>query len=112
MNGTETIGRYVCFHSSCREIKLLKKLKHKNVIQLLDAFCKAESQDTSDIGIFDWFSTIELESITWKDQDGKDHEGHVNVLKWYLIFEHCPCSVQTLMESVPEHRLPESQAQR
>ncbi|KAJ3084332.1 Serine/threonine-protein kinase stk11 [Rhizoclosmatium hyalinum] len=79
------------------EIKLLRKMKHRNVITLIDVYCKVED-DEGNVGIFNWFSTIEDEPITWTYDDGSVADKKVTVLKWYLVFEYCPCSLQTLLE--------------
>ncbi|KAJ3107137.1 Serine/threonine-protein kinase stk11 [Phlyctochytrium planicorne] len=87
-----------------REIKLLRRMKHKNVITLIDVYCKVED-DEGNVGIFNWFSGIEEEPITWTYDDGTEAEKKVGILKWYLIFEYCPCSLQTLLEQVEGNRL-------
>ncbi|KAI8613350.1 kinase-like domain-containing protein [Chytriomyces sp. MP71] len=79
------------------EIQLLKRMKNKNVITLIDVYCKVED-DEGNVGIFNWFSTIEKDPVTWTYNDGSVAEKKVTVLKWYLIFEYCPCSLQTLLE--------------
>jgi hypothetical protein len=76
---------------------LLRKLKHKNVITLIDVYCKVES-DNDDVGILNWFTGIEEEPIVWTLDDGSDAECDVKILKWYLVLEYCPCSLQTLIE--------------
>ncbi|RKP02917.1 hypothetical protein CXG81DRAFT_10171, partial [Caulochytrium protostelioides] len=57
-----------------QEIKLLKRLKHPNVITLIDVFCKVQA--------------------------------------WYLVFEYCPCSLQTLIDQSSENLLATGQGQR
>ncbi|KAI9351991.1 kinase-like domain-containing protein [Obelidium mucronatum] len=79
------------------EIKLLRRMKHRNIIMLIDVYCKVED-DEGNVGIFNWFSTIEDEPITWTYDDGSVAEKKVVVMKWYLVFEYCPCSLQTLLE--------------
>lgn len=79
------------------EIKLLKKLKHKNIIKLIDVYCKVEDSQ-GNIAIFDWFPEIENDPIEWRYDDGTSVEASVSVVKWYLIFEYCPCSLQVLVE--------------
>ncbi|KAI8843620.1 kinase-like domain-containing protein [Chytridium lagenaria] len=80
-----------------REIKLLRRMKHPNVITLIDVYCKVED-DEGNVGIFNWFSGIEDEPITWTYDDGTEADKKVQILKWFLIFEYCPCSLQTLLE--------------
>ncbi|KAJ3216968.1 Serine/threonine-protein kinase stk11 [Dinochytrium kinnereticum] len=80
-----------------REIKLLRRMKHTNIITLIDVYCKVED-DEGNVGIFNWFSGIEDEPITWTYDDGTEADKKVQILKWYLIFEYCPCSLQTLLE--------------
>ncbi|KAJ3126392.1 Serine/threonine-protein kinase STK11 [Nowakowskiella sp. JEL0407] len=92
-----------------REIKLLRSLKHKNVIKLIDVVCKVED-DEGNIGIFNWFSTIENEPITWTFDDGTEVEKNVQIVKWYLVFEYCPCSLQTLLEQAENKCLSIAQA--
>ncbi|RKO95892.1 kinase-like protein, partial [Caulochytrium protostelioides] len=96
-----------------QEIKLLKRLKHPNVITLIDVFCKVQAVDDEEqVGIFNWFSTIEDEPILWQMEDGTQEEHHVEVLKWYLVFEYCPCSLQTLIDQSSENLLATGQGQR
>ncbi|KAJ3070937.1 Serine/threonine-protein kinase STK11 [Podochytrium sp. JEL0797] len=79
------------------EIALLRRMKHRNVIMLIDVYCKVEDEE-GNYGIFNWFPTIEDEPITWTYEDGSASKQKVVVLKWYLVFEYCPCSLQTLLE--------------
>lgn len=81
-----------------REIKLQKRLKHKNIIALLDVFCKVEDED-GNVGVFNWFPSIEDGPIRWKLEDGTEEDRNVEILKWYLVFEYCPVTVQTLAEN-------------
>ncbi|KAJ3272019.1 Serine/threonine-protein kinase stk11 [Borealophlyctis nickersoniae] len=81
-----------------REIKLLRRLKHRNIITLIDVYSKVEDPTTSEAGIFNWFTSIEDEPIVWQYDDGSEAERNVEILKWYLVFEYCPCSLQTLLE--------------
>ena len=80
-----------------REIKLLKRLKHKNVVTLIEVYAKVEDENENQ-GIFNWFSTIEDEPISWPREDGTSEECYVKVLKWYLVFEYCPCTLQTVVD--------------
>jgi serine/threonine protein kinase len=79
-------------------------MKHANIITLIDVYCKVEDDD-GNIGIFNWFSSIEDEPIIWTYDDGTQAERKVQVLKWYLIFEYCPCSLQTLLEQAEGNKL-------
>ncbi|KAJ3390431.1 Serine/threonine-protein kinase stk11 [Lobulomyces angularis] len=81
-----------------REIKLLNNLKHKNIVQLIDVYCKVDEETRGNTGIFNWFSSIEDEPISWKQDDGTEFECNVQVLKWYLVFEYCPCTLQNILE--------------
>ncbi|KAI8590119.1 kinase-like domain-containing protein [Geranomyces variabilis] len=90
--------------SAIREIKLLRRMRHRNAIRLIDVYCKVEDDD-GNVGVFNWFSTIEDEPITWKFEDGTEEDRSVQILKWYLIFEYCPCSLQTLLEQEEGGRL-------
>ncbi|EGF79689.1 hypothetical protein BATDEDRAFT_35228 [Batrachochytrium dendrobatidis JAM81] len=94
-----------------REIKMLRSLKHQNIVTLVDVFAKVEDKD-GNIGIFPWFTTIEEEPIVWLYDDGREEEKNVKVLKWYLVFEYCPCSLQTLLDQCEGHKLSISQAHR
>ena len=76
---------------------MLRALKHKNVVTLIDVFCKVEN-DQGKTGIFNWFQSIEDETILWKDEEGNESDQKVQLLKWYLIFEYCPVSLETLIE--------------
>ncbi|KAJ3010207.1 Serine/threonine-protein kinase stk11 [Thoreauomyces humboldtii] len=95
--------------AAIREIKLLRRLKHRNAIKLIDVYCKVEDEEGS-VGVFNWFSTIEEEPIAWKFEDGTEDDRDVQILKWYLIFEYCPCSLQTLLEQEEGNMLPLARA--
>ncbi|TPX57462.1 hypothetical protein PhCBS80983_g03804 [Powellomyces hirtus] len=95
--------------TAIREIKLLRRMKHRNTIRLIDVYCKVED-DNGEAGVFNWFSAIEEEPITWRFEDGTEEDRHVQILKWYLIFEYCPCSLQTLLEQEENNKLPLSRA--
>ncbi|KAJ3273911.1 Serine/threonine-protein kinase stk11 [Terramyces sp. JEL0728] len=56
-----------------REIKLLRRLKHKNIVTLVDVFAKVEDNEGK-AGIFPWFLTIEEEPIVWIFEDGTEEE--------------------------------------
>jgi hypothetical protein len=82
-------------------------LKHENVVTLVDVFAKVEDNDSL-TGIFPWFLTIEEEPIVWMFEDGSEEEKDVKLLKWYIILEFCPCSLQTLIDHAPDHKIPAS----
>lgn len=90
--------------SVIREIKLLRRLKHQHVVTLVDVFAKVEDGEGK-VGIFPWFLTIEQEPIVWIFEDGSEEERDVKVLKWYIVMEFCPCSLQTILDYDPDHRL-------
>lgn len=94
-----------------REIKLLRRLKHKNSITLMDVFCKVEDQ-AGNTGVFNWFSGIENEPIRWRFEDGTEEARKVEILKWYLVFEYCPCTLQSLLENTENNRLSPAMAHR
>ena len=94
-----------------REIKLLRRLKHKNIVTLIDVFAKVED-DEGKIGIFPWFLTIEEEPIVWLFENGEEEEKMVKILKWYIVMEFCPCSLQTILDHAPNHKIPISDAHR
>jgi hypothetical protein len=77
---------------------MLRNLKHPNVVTLIDVLCKVETS-TNKTGIFNWFQSIEDEPIVWLDEDGTESQQQVQLLKWYLVFEYCPASLQTLIEN-------------
>ncbi|KAI8925460.1 kinase-like domain-containing protein [Entophlyctis helioformis] len=94
-----------------REIKMLRRLKHPNVVTLVDVFAKVEDEE-GNTSVFPWFTTIEEEPIVWLYEDGSEQEKEVKVLKWYIIFEFCPCSLQTLLEQCEDKKLGLAQAHR
>ncbi|TPX33261.1 hypothetical protein SmJEL517_g03880 [Synchytrium microbalum] len=104
-NGVENVIRQVIvmhLHTdeladSNREIKLLRRLKHKNCITLIDVYCKVEDDEGFN-SFFPWYQEIEEEPIIWKYDDGTEVEKSAEVLKWYMVFEYCPCSLQMLIE--------------
>ncbi|KXS21072.1 kinase-like protein [Gonapodya prolifera JEL478] len=57
--------------NTIREIMLMRDLRHRNVIRLIDVFCKMEND-----------------------------EG------WYLVFEYCPCSLQSMLDHITGNKLP------
>lgn len=94
-----------------REIKLLRRLKHKNIVTLVDVFAKVEDNEGK-AGIFPWFLTIEEEPIVWIFEDGTEEEKDVKILKWYIIMEFCACSLQTLIDHAPNHQLSIAESHR
>ena len=94
-----------------REIKLLRRLKHENIVKLIDVFAKVED-DEGKVGIFPWFLTIEEEPIVWMFENGEEEEKDVKILKWYIVMEFCPCSLQTVLDHSPDHKIPLSDAHR
>lgn len=94
-----------------REIRLLRRLKQRNIVTLIDVYCKVEDEE-SNMGVFNWFNSIEEEPIVWKHEDGSEIERTVQLLKWYLVFEYCPCSLQTLLEQAVDNKLEVDRANR
>lgn len=92
-----------------REIKLLQRLDHINVISLLNVFAKVEDKDGNTC-VFPWFTTIEEEPIVWLYSDGTEEEKNVKLSKWYLVFEYCACSLQTILETSAAGKIPISEA--
>ncbi|NWX93694.1 STK11 kinase, partial [Nothoprocta ornata] len=73
-----------------KEIQLLRRLRHKNVIQLVDVLYNEEKQK-----IYPLFS----------------HTGHfLNSAFTYMVMEYCVCGMQEMLDSVPEKRFPVFQA--
>lgn len=88
-----------------REIKLLRKLNHENIVNLLNVYAKVEDKDGNTC-VFPWFLTIEEEPIIWVYNDDSEEEKNVKLSKWYLVFEFCPCSLQTLLDQSEDKKLP------
>ncbi|KAJ1554756.1 Serine/threonine-protein kinase stk11, partial [Cladochytrium tenue] len=95
--------------NTLREIRMLRRLKHANVVTLVDTFCKAQD-DEGNAGVFAWSAGIEDEPLLWSYDDGSEALRKVQVLKWYLVFEFCPCSLQSLIDEAEGGRLPEVRA--
>jgi hypothetical protein len=76
---------------------------------LIDVFAKVED-DEGKVGIFPWFLTIEEEPIVWMFENGEEEEKNVKILKWYIVMEFCPCSLQTVLDHAPNHKIPLSDA--
>ncbi|KAI9324046.1 hypothetical protein DFJ73DRAFT_874457 [Zopfochytrium polystomum] len=85
--------------NALREITMLRRLKHKNVVTLIDIYCKVEDDEGS-VGIFNWMR------FCGPTNDGTEVQKKVVILKWYLVFEYCPCSLQTLLEQSEGKKLP------
>jgi serine/threonine protein kinase len=91
--------------SNQREIKLLHRLKHINIVTLVDVFAKVEDKEGRP-GVFPWFETIEQEPLVWMFEDGTEEERYCKILKWYIILEFCPCSLQTILDHAPNNKIP------
>lgn len=75
----------------------MRKFKHENVIGLIDVYCKVDDNSGS-TGVFPWFEAIEDEPITWVYEDGSRKEVKVTIVKFYLIFQYCPWTLQGLLD--------------
>ncbi|TFK06541.1 AF4/FMR2 family member 3 [Platysternon megacephalum] len=75
-----------------KEIQLLRRLRHKNVIQLVDVLYNEEKQK---IYPFDF----SLRSRCF-----------LNSAFTYMVMEYCVCGMQEMLDSVPEKRFPVFQA--
>ncbi|NXS47905.1 STK11 kinase, partial [Balaeniceps rex] len=71
-----------------KEIQLLRRLRHKNVIQLVDVLYNEEKQK-----IYPFFTQLFLNSAFT-----------------YMVMEYCVCGMQEMLDSVPEKRFPVFQA--
>ncbi|RKO89770.1 hypothetical protein BDK51DRAFT_28123, partial [Blyttiomyces helicus] len=49
------------------------RLKHTNIVTLIDVFCKVED-DAGNVGVFNWFASIEDEPIAWQLEGGSEVE--------------------------------------
>ncbi|NXE14671.1 STK11 kinase, partial [Oceanites oceanicus] len=70
-----------------KEIQLLRRLRHKNVIQLVDVLYNEEKQK-----IYPFFTHF------------------LNSASTYMVMEYCVCGMQEMLDSVPEKRFPVFQA--
>ncbi|NXN70094.1 STK11 kinase, partial [Himantopus himantopus] len=70
-----------------KEIQLLRRLRHKNVIQLVDVLYNEEKQK-----IYPFFRCFLNSAFT------------------YMVMEYCVCGMQEMLDSVPEKRFPVFQA--
>ena len=80
--------------------------KHKNIVKLVDVYAKVEDSESQTL-IFPWFLTIEEEPIVWIFEDGKEAEKNVQILKWYIVLEYCPCSLQTILDHSNDNKIHE-----
>ncbi|NXR28947.1 STK11 kinase, partial [Cinclus mexicanus] len=71
-----------------KEIQLLRRLRHKNVIQLVDVLYNEEKQK-----IYPFATGLFLNSALT-----------------YMVMEYCVCGMQEMLDSVPEKRFPVFQA--
>ncbi|KFP16993.1 Serine/threonine-protein kinase STK11, partial [Egretta garzetta] len=74
-----------------KEIQLLRRLRHKNVILLVDVLYNEEKQK-----IYPFFTQL-LTSF-------------LNSAFTYMVMEYCVCGMQEMLDSVPEKRFPVFQA--
>lgn len=88
---------------------MLRKFKHENVITLIDVHCKVEDASGS-TGVFPWFESIEDEPITWVYEDGTSKQQKVQVLKYYLVLQYCPWTLQGILDRSPGKKLPVNRA--
>ncbi|KFR05419.1 Serine/threonine-protein kinase STK11, partial [Opisthocomus hoazin] len=74
-----------------KEIQLLRRLRHKNVIQLVDVLYNEEKQK-----IYPFFMRLLISFL--------------NSAFTYMVMEYCVCGMQEMLDSVPEKRFPVFQA--
>ncbi|NXA23473.1 STK11 kinase, partial [Ibidorhyncha struthersii] len=74
-----------------KEIQLLRRLRHKNVIQLVDVLYNEEKQK-----IYPFFRCLLISFL--------------NSAFTYMVMEYCVCGMQEMLDSVPEKRFPVFQA--
>ncbi|KFW08364.1 Serine/threonine-protein kinase STK11, partial [Fulmarus glacialis] len=74
-----------------KEIQLLRRLRHKNVIQLVDVLYNEEKQK-----IYPFFTGLLISFL--------------NSAFTYMVMEYCVCGMQEMLDSVPEKRFPVFQA--
>ncbi|NWI24153.1 STK11 kinase, partial [Sula dactylatra] len=74
-----------------KEIQLLRRLRHKNVIQLVDVLYNEEKQK-----IYPFFIQLLISFL--------------NSAFTYMVMEYCVCGMQEMLDSVPEKRFPVFQA--
>ncbi|KFP57363.1 Serine/threonine-protein kinase STK11, partial [Cariama cristata] len=74
-----------------KEIQLLRRLRHKNVIQLVDVLYNEEKQK-----IYPFSHSLLISFL--------------NSAFTYMVMEYCVCGMQEMLDSVPEKRFPVFQA--
>ncbi|KFV05149.1 Serine/threonine-protein kinase STK11, partial [Tauraco erythrolophus] len=74
-----------------KEIQLLRRLRHKNVIQLVDVLYNEEKQK-----IYPFSRQLTISFL--------------NSAFTYMVMEYCVCGMQEMLDSVPEKRFPVFQA--
>ncbi|NXU22161.1 STK11 kinase, partial [Thalassarche chlororhynchos] len=74
-----------------KEIQLLRRLRHKNVIQLVDVLYNEEKQK-----IYPFLTQLLISFL--------------NSAFTYMVMEYCVCGMQEMLDSVPEKRFPVFQA--
>jgi len=85
------------------EISLLRRLKHKNIICLIEVFAKIEYSETGDTDVVPWFKNIETEKGQILE-NGMVAE-KVELLKWYLVLDYCATSLHSLIENSEDKKL-------
>lgn len=70
---------------------------NKHVIGLLDVYCQVEDEFETK-AVFNWFRTIEDEPIIWIEDDGNEVDKTVSIIKFYLVFDYCPSSLQIIID--------------
>ncbi|KGL85074.1 Serine/threonine-protein kinase STK11, partial [Tinamus guttatus] len=85
-----------------KEIQLLRRLRHKNVIQLVDVLYNEEKQK-----IYPLFSpSCHYRGCT----ESIYPRSFLNSAFTYMVMEYCVCGMQEMLDSVPEKRFPVFQA--
>ncbi|CAG07726.1 unnamed protein product, partial [Tetraodon nigroviridis] len=87
-----------------KEIQLLRRLQHKNVIQLVDVLYNEEKQKIYPCA---WFSAPPLQVLT---ASVRLLTSLLNSALTYMVMEYCVCGMQEMLDSVPEKRFPVFQA--
>ena len=75
---------------------MIRKLRHPNIVRLLDVFCKVENEQ-NDTALFDWYEEIERDPVQLDLPGDNGKACMVKVQKWYIVQELCSCSVQDLL---------------
>ncbi|ELK19311.1 Serine/threonine-protein kinase 11 [Pteropus alecto] len=93
-----------------KEIQLLRRLRHKNVIQLVDVLCNEEKQKIYPRpgGAAPWAP---------RSRAGRGRLAPLLSVahgrprrRTYMVMEYCVCGMQEMLDSVPEKRFPVCQA--